>query len=131
MYETFRGNDEATHQRFQDWRKAHVDGFHMTESAKGKFTIHYTQDKRENSAGRGCTHQGGSGNAYLEDKGACYTTKLKVCSDSLSELVAWASENGVTAANCNHCNTKRFPFPRVAPGAVRLSETKSRNGKKQ
>ncbi len=111
MINIFHGNDEETHQKFQAWRKANVDGFHMTESTVGIFTIHYTQDKRKNSAGRGCMHQGGSDNEYLEDKDGCYTTARKVCSNSLAELIAWATENGFTTKNCKHCDTKRFPFP--------------------
>jgi hypothetical protein len=67
MISVFHGSDEETHQKFQAWRKANVDGLHMTESAANLFTIHYTQDKRENSAGRGCMHQGGSDIEYLED----------------------------------------------------------------
>lgn len=114
MISVFHGNDEETHKRFQAWRKAHVDGFHMTESATGQFTIHYTQDKRENSAGRGCMHQGVSDIEYLEDRDSCYTTARKVCSNSLAELVAWATERGFTTKNCKHCDTKRFPFPTVA-----------------
>jgi hypothetical protein len=106
----FHGNDEETHRGFQAWRKANVDGFHMTESAPGQFTIHYTQDKRENAAGRGCMHQGGSDNDHLEDKDGCYTAARKVCSDSLAELIAWATERGFATKNCSHCDTKRFPF---------------------
>jgi hypothetical protein len=111
LISVIHGNDAATHEMFQAWRKANIDGFHMTESAAGQFTIHYTQDKRENSAGRGCIHQGGSANEYLEDKDGCYTTTRKVCSTSLSELIAWATKNGFTTKNCKHCDTKRFPFP--------------------
>jgi hypothetical protein len=86
----------------------------MTEAAPGQFTIHYTQDRRENAAGRGCGHQGGSDNDYLEDKGGCYTTARKVCSNSLAELIAWARENGYTAKHCKHCDTGRFAFPTIA-----------------
>jgi hypothetical protein len=118
----FHGNDEETHQKFQAWRKANVDGFHMTEGAAGEFTIHYTQDKRENAAGRGCMHQGGSDIEYLEDKDSCYTTARKVCSSSLAALIAWATEHGFTTKNCKHCDTPRFPFPTTAPQAVRLAE---------
>jgi hypothetical protein len=74
MISVFHGNNEETHNNFQAWRKDNVDGFHMTESAAGQFTIHYTQDKRENSAGRGCIHQGGSDIGYAEDNDSCYTT---------------------------------------------------------
>jgi len=122
MISIFCGDDEASHNAFQAWRKANVDSFHMTQSASRQFTIHYTQDKRENPAGRGCTHQGGSGIAYLEDKNGCYTAAKKVCSSSLAELAAWAAEHGFTTRNCTHCDTKRFPFPKVTPQAVRLSE---------
>ena len=41
----------------------------------------------------------------------CYTRARKVCSNSLPELVAWATENGFATKNCGHCDTKRFPFP--------------------
>jgi len=107
----FHGTDEETHKKFQAWRKANVDGFHMTEGPSGQFTIHYTQDKRENSEGRGCMHQGVSDNEYLEDKDSCYTKARKVCSNSLAELHAWAREHGFTTKNCKHCDSKRFPFP--------------------
>jgi hypothetical protein len=106
--EIFHGNDEQTHKKFQAWRKVNVDGFYMTESAAGQFTIHYAQDKRENSAGRGCRHQGVSDNEYMED--GCYTKARKVCSNSLAELIAWATERGFTTKNCKHCDTKQFPF---------------------
>jgi hypothetical protein len=128
MISVFHGNDAESHQRFQAWRKANVDGFHMTESVAGQFTIHYTQDKRENAAGRGCMHQGISDIEYLEDRDSCYTTARKVCSNSLAELVAWAAENGFTAKNCRHCDTKRFPFPPVALQAVRLAEEVTASG---
>src|SRR5947207_248910 len=119
MIRVFHGDDETTHQAFQSWRKANADGFHMTENAPGQFTVHYTLDKRENTLGRGCIHQGGSGNKYLEDKGGCYTTARKVCSIDIAELVAWAAENGFTTRSCKHCDTKLFPFP-AAPEKVRL-----------
>ena len=129
MIRVFHGNVEETHRRFQAWRKANVDGFHMTESSPGQFTIHYTQDKRENPAGRGCMHQGGSDNEYLEDKDGCYTTARKVCSESLGELIAWARENGFTTKNCKHCDSTRFPFPAIAPQPVRLSEEVTVSGR--
>jgi hypothetical protein len=111
MIPEFHGNDEISHNNFQAWRQANVDGFHMTESSPRQFVIHYAQDKRENSAGRGCGHQGGSGNEYGEDKNGCYTTAKKVCSNSFAELIAWAKANNSTTRNCKHCDTKRFPFP--------------------
>jgi hypothetical protein len=129
MISIFHGNDEETHRRFQAWRKANVDGFHMTESAPGQFTIHYTQDKRENPAGRGCMHQGGSDNEYLGDKDGCYTTARKVCSNSLAELLAWAIEHGFATKNCNHCDTNRFPFPTLATPRVRLPEEITASGR--
>lgn len=78
--------------------------------------IHFTQDKRENADGRGCMHQGGSGNEYREDKNGCYTTARKVCSNSLAELIAWAKSKGYVTQNCKHCDSKRFPFPLVDDG---------------
>jgi HNH endonuclease len=120
MISVFHGNDAETHGAFQAWRKANADGFHMSESGPGQFKIHYTQDKRENAAGRGCAHQGGSDNLYTED--GCYTRARKGCSNDLAELVAWATEHGFTAKNCKHCDTSQFPFPTVGPQTVRLAE---------
>ncbi|HJV72804.1 MAG TPA: HNH endonuclease [Noviherbaspirillum sp.] len=113
MINIFHGSDEKTHQRFQAWRRKNVDGFHMAEGVGGVFTIHYTQDQRENPAGRGCMHQGCSDIKHRGDKGSCYTTSRKVCSINLDELIGWAAENGFTTKNCKHCDTKRFPFPSV------------------
>ena len=107
----FHGDDEHTHSKFQAWRKANPDGFHMTESRAGEFTVHYAQDTRENPEGRGCMHQGGSDNQYGEDKGGCYTTARKVCSTDLEELLAWAAANGFKTKPCKNCDTTRFPFP--------------------
>jgi hypothetical protein len=111
MIRIFHGNDEAIHNDFQTWRQANVDGFHMTEKTKREFVIHYAQDKRENSEGRGCCHQGGSGNEFGKDKNCCYTTAMKVCSNSFAELIVWAKANNSSTRNCKHCDTKRFPFP--------------------
>lgn len=111
MWHIFHGDEAATHDAFQAWRRANPDGFHMSESAVGRFIIHYAQDRRENPSGRGCMHQGGSENEYGEDKGGCYTTARKVCSDSLTELLAWAADHGHTARSCKHCDTPAFPFP--------------------
>ncbi len=122
MIDIFHGNNSETHQRFQAWRKANVDGFHMTESAALQFTIHYAQDKRENAAGRGCNHQGGSDIEYLEDKDGCYTTARKVCSNSLAELIAWATDRSLDINNCKHCDTKIFTFPTVVSQVVGLAE---------
>lgn len=112
MITVFHGSDAATHDAYQTWRQSHVNGFNMTEGSKGVFTIHWTQDKRENSQGRGCHHQGGSGNRYREDKGGCYTAARKVCSDKLNELVAWIDKNSAKAKTCLHCDTRTFPFPK-------------------
>jgi hypothetical protein len=128
MISVFHGNDEETHQRFQAWRKANIDGFHMTEGAAGQFTIHYTQDKRENAAGRGCMHQGVSDIEYREDKDSCYTRARKVCSINLAELTAWATEHGFYTKNCKHCDTTQFPFPATVQQSVRLSEEVTGSG---
>ena len=110
MVSIFHGDDADTHRAFQAWRHANVDGFDMTEGPAGTFTIHYAQDMRENPEGRGCWHQGGSGNDYRADKDGCYTTARKVCSNSLAELIAWAEQGGFKTKKCGHCNTKKFPF---------------------
>ena len=111
MISIFHGNDAETHRNYQAWRKANVDGFSMSQGDPRQFTIHYTQDKRENPAGRGCMHQGCSNIEYLEDRKGCYTTARKVCANSLAELIVWASEHGFVTKNCKHCDSKRFPFP--------------------
>lgn len=122
MVDIFHGNDPQTHERFQEWRRANVDGFHMTEAAAGQFTIHYTQDKRDNAAERGCIHQGGSSNKYGEDKLACYTTARKVCSNSFAELIVWARKYGFNTKKCKHCDSTQFPFPDPNLEPVRLAE---------
>ena len=72
-------------------------------------------------------HQGTSRVKYMEDR--CYTKARKVCSNSLAELIAWATEHGFTTKNCKHCDSKRFPFPTVAPQPVRLSEEVTVSGR--
>lgn len=83
----------------------------MTESSPKLFTVRWTQDKRENDAGRGCVHQGGSANEYLDDKNSCYTKAMKICSDSLAELNSWAESNGAVIKHCGHCDTRKLSFP--------------------
>ena len=39
MISEFHGKNKMTHDAFQVWRQSHVDGFHMTESARGVFTV--------------------------------------------------------------------------------------------
>src|ERR1044071_7359713 len=98
MIQTFHGDNEAAHMAFQAWRQANVDGFHLTEGPLGHFRMHWTQDKRENEAGRGCAHQGGSGNQYGTD--GSYTKARKVCSNSAVELRNWANRDGFTVKSC-------------------------------
>jgi hypothetical protein len=111
MVAVFHGANEQAHEAFQAWRRTHTGGFHMTEGSNGVFVVHWAQDRRENDAGRGCTHQGSSDNKFHEDKNGCYTTARKVCSESLEELFAWAAERQYKTKSCAHCNTKKFPFP--------------------
>jgi hypothetical protein len=73
-------------------------------------------------------HQGGSDNEYLEDKDGCYTTARKVCSNSLTDLIAWATEQGFNTRNCKHCDTKQFPFP-TAPRPLWLAEEVAASGR--
>ncbi len=114
MITVFHGPDASTHEAFQAWRRAHPDGFHMSEKPDGTFVVHWSQDKRENSQGRGCSHQGVSSIKYGEDKNGCYTAARKACAESLDALLAWANENNRVTKSCSHCDTKRFPFPRPA-----------------
>lgn len=113
VIEKFHGTDAETHDAFQAWRFAHPNGFNLTEKTTGHYVAHWAQDKRENEQGRGCHHQGGSGLTF--ESGHCLTTAAKVCSDSLAELMDWARVNGAAVKNCAHCNSKKFPFPTLAP----------------
>ena len=63
LIEIYHGNDEAMHNAFQTWRRLNPDGFDLTEGPVCQFRLHWAQDKRDNSQGRGCIHQGGSSNA--------------------------------------------------------------------
>ena len=111
MISIFHGNDETTHDAFQAWRVANEDGLTLAESPKGQARLHWSQDKRESADGRGCSHQGGSGAKFGEDKGACYTKARKVCATNASELRDWAASNDVAIKHCAHCDTRKFPFP--------------------
>jgi hypothetical protein len=110
MIEIFHGTNQESHDAFQAWRQAHPNGYNLTQKSQTSFVAHWSQDKRENSAGRGCIHQGGSVNGFLEDKGGCYTTARKVCSDSLAELLEWANRINATVKRCAHCDTRKFSF---------------------
>ena len=70
--------------------------------------------------GRGCMHQGISDNGYQEDKGGCYTTAMKVCSNNFSELLEWAAQKPASVKNCLHCDTRKFPF---SPDASELPKS--------
>lgn len=59
---------------------------------------------------------------FRQDKGSCYTTARKVCSNDLGELLAWAANNGFSTKNCRHCDTKKFPFPQVGATVTHLPE---------
>lgn len=118
MIEIFHGDNESAHDAFQAWRSAHPNGFHLTDKGRGVFSAHWTQDKRENDAGRGCGHQGTSDIAYSQDKNGCCTAAKKICSDSFKELCEWAASQGLTVKRCAHCNSNRFPFPAVVTGKV-------------
>ena len=111
MVATFHGPDKKAPDAYQSWRRAHPDGFVMSEGSKGLFTLHWAQDLREHGGGRGCNHLGGNRNPYRADKHHCYTTKRKVCSESTAEQATWAQENHYTLKSCFHCNSRKFPFP--------------------
>jgi hypothetical protein len=114
---SFHGTDAQTHDAFQAWRQANPDAFNLTAKSDKVFVAHRSQDKRENAQGRGCIHQGGSGNGYRESRNGCYTTAKKVCSESLEELREWAAQQASTTRDCMHCNTKKFPFTQASPTA--------------
>jgi 5-methylcytosine-specific restriction endonuclease McrA len=116
MIAEFDGNNEMMHDAFQAWRKAHPDGFHLTDKGSRVFSAHWAQDKRENGFGRGCWHQGTSDLPY--ETVSCSTTAKKVCSESFQELNDWAASKEVTIKICGHCNNKRFPFPKVEARSV-------------
>ena len=109
MLRIFHGNKKNVHNDYQAWRRNHPNGFVLSESSKGTFMLHWAQDVREHGAGRGCIHLGGSNNPYGIDH--CYTTRRKVCSESVTELANWTATNSYVLNNCSHCNTQSFPFP--------------------
>jgi len=115
MISIFHGDDESSHEGYQSWRRANTDGFLMTEGRKGLFTIHYSQDMRDNPDRRGCNHTGGSSIRYGED--GCYTRARKVCSERYEELIAWAGSNKFETKACKNCDTKLFPFASVSQPA--------------
>lgn len=82
----------------------------MSESRKGVFTAHWTEDSRDNATGRGCMHQGGSANAYMHDGANCLTNKKKVCSESLLALLQWAKSKSIQVKYCKHCDSGTNPI---------------------
>ena len=111
MLAVFHGANKDSHDSFQAWRCENPNGFHMTEGTNGKFSVHWTQDKRDSPLGRGCNHQGIAGMEYRQDKNGCYTTARKICSESLFELLAWIADREFESKSCGNCDSKKFPFP--------------------
>lgn len=111
MIQIFHGDDADTHDAFQAWRRAHPDGFHLSEGPKNLFTAHWTQDRRENALGRGCAHQGTSDRELNDYFSGCYTKAMKVCSEDFRELASWANARGAKVKPCFHCDSKSFPLP--------------------
>ncbi len=121
MVIVFSGADAATHDAFQSWRRAHTNGFNLTESSRGVFTAHWAEDCRDHGAGRGCMHQGGSSLPYKADGVICLTNKTKVCADGLAELLDWASSQSARVKYCKHCDSGAHPissFASRAPASV-------------
>jgi hypothetical protein len=83
----------SLHDLFQAWRTNHQDGFFLTLVTQTRANLH----------GARCKHLG-SGPPYfsMEDGLGSLTSKRKVCG-SEEELMAWASNNGVTVNRCRHC----------------------------
>jgi hypothetical protein len=110
MIQVFHGMDESTHEAFQAWRRANPDGFNLSQGRAGEFTAHWAMDRRDHGAGRGCMHQGGSDNRYADDGVTCLTRAKKVCSSSLSELLAWAETHAFRVRLCKHCDAGASPL---------------------
>jgi hypothetical protein len=84
---------QAEDQQFKNWLVGHSNGFYLNERdqgnirhGRGEMVLHRV----------GCHHLGNG-------EGVCSTTYAKAASDSREDLVAWASNNGLTVAPCSSC----------------------------
>lgn len=99
--EFFDAADASAHDQFQAWRTKHQDGVFLTMVTRARAHLH----------GARCQHLG-SGPPYFssEDGFGSLTTKRKLCAPE-SELLAWASAQGVGVSRCRHCTRDGFLRP--------------------
>jgi 5-methylcytosine-specific restriction endonuclease McrA len=123
--EFFDTGEVSVHDQFQAWRTNHQDGIFLTLATQTRANLH----------GARCQHLG-SGPPYflLEDGFGSLTIKRKVCGSEV-ELLAWATENGVSVKRCEHClrddlignrqvqeGTREIRLPEEVPNGSAYSE---------
>jgi 5-methylcytosine-specific restriction endonuclease McrA len=91
--EFFNVGGVSVHDQFQVWRTNHQDGTFLTLVNRTSANLH----------GARCLHLGGGPPYFLlEDGLGSLTIKRKLCG-SEEELLAWATEHGVSVNRCRHC----------------------------
>lgn len=76
---------QIEHDAFQLWRRQHAESHFFAFQTKNTAKIHING---------GCHHPGDA-EWTTRDEGASLTRKRKVCAEALTELTAWADDNGV------------------------------------
>jgi hypothetical protein len=114
--EFFDTDDTSAHNRFQDWRTTHQKGVFLTVTTKTRANLHGTR----------CQHLG-SGPPYfsLDDGFGSLTSKRKICGTE-SELLAWATESGVTVKRCFQC----MQSGRIASDGIDIADIQNRDARK-
>jgi hypothetical protein len=99
----------GAHSRFQAWRRENSDGFFLTEKSKGRFILHHVD----------CWHPG-KNTWEPADAGQSLTKKRKICSTEDSELDDWATQQGFSVRDCQHCVGYDDP-PAANPAATPIA----------
>lgn len=98
------------HSLFQDWRRAHPQGFFLAFTANRRARMHAAL----------CPHSGDTDWTF-EASGGSLTKKRKVCDESEEALLAWAAQEGVEVSRCADC-LGRKPADRPAPPSARPAD---------
>ena len=80
------------HNRFQEWRRTNPNGFFLNQQSPNVAMRHHVE----------CSHLGD-----MEWESSDYSKSLtktsKICSTNPEDLLAWASERGLSVKDCNDC----------------------------
>lgn len=79
------------HDKFQQWRRQHPDGFYLTIKSRHQAKLH----------GVSCRHQGDPSVKYAGDYSS--TGSRKICADSRKTLISWAKREEFAVSPCTHC----------------------------